>query len=75
MLERETRFRIYLACMHRALIALAGSAHYLNMSATEDIMYNLILTILGFLGFVYLLGKRITIKITFKYIVELLIDT
>lgn len=58
MLKRKTRFRIYLACVHRALIALAGSAHYLDMRATEDIVYNLVLTILGFLGFIYLLGKH-----------------
>lgn len=30
--------------------------HYLNMSAPEDIVYNLILTILGFLGLIFMLG-------------------
>ncbi|XP_011149636.1 potassium/sodium hyperpolarization-activated cyclic nucleotide-gated channel 1 [Harpegnathos saltator] len=65
MLKRETKFRIYLACMHRALIALAGSAHYLNMCTTEDIVYNLILTILGSLSFIYLLARFSQLLTTF----------
>ncbi|XP_014473811.1 PREDICTED: potassium/sodium hyperpolarization-activated cyclic nucleotide-gated channel 1-like [Dinoponera quadriceps] len=65
MLKRETRFQIYLACLHRALIALAASAHYLNMQTTEDIVYNLILTILGFFAFIYLLARFLQLMTTF----------
>lgn len=57
MEKRRTRLAIYLTCVNKAIIALIGSTHYLDTKATEDIVYNLIITVLGFLGFVYLLGK------------------
>lgn len=59
MANRDTRFKIYLTCVNRAVIALVGSTHYLSVSAPEDIVYNLILSVLGFLGFVYLLGTHV----------------
>lgn len=59
MEKRETKYKIYLTCINRAIIALIGAAQYLDVSAPEDIIYNLILSIFGFLGFVYLLGTMI----------------
>lgn len=56
MKKRTTRLAIYLTCVNRAIIGLTASAQYLDVNAPEDIVYNLILTILGFLGFIYLLG-------------------
>jgi len=59
MMKRRTKFAIYLTCVNRAIIALVGSKHYLPVSAPEDIIYNLILSVLGLLGFIYLLGTCI----------------
>lgn len=74
MEKRETKFEIYLTCVNRAIIALIGSAHYLNVRATEDIIYNLILSVVGFFGFVYLLGMFILILIFVRIIPKTLID-
>ncbi|XP_067216308.1 potassium/sodium hyperpolarization-activated cyclic nucleotide-gated channel 1-like isoform X2 [Linepithema humile] len=65
MANRDTRFKMYLTCVNRAIIALVGSTHYLNMSTPEDIVYNLILSVLGFLGFVYLLARFSQLMTTF----------
>lgn len=59
MEKRETKYKIYLTCVNRAIIALIGAAQYLDVIVPEDIIYNLILSILGFIGFVYLLGTLI----------------
>jgi len=56
MMKRKTKLAIYITCVNRAIIALIGSTHYLNVSTPEDIIYNLILSVLGSLGFIYLLG-------------------
>ncbi|EZA51460.1 Potassium/sodium hyperpolarization-activated cyclic nucleotide-gated channel [Ooceraea biroi] len=65
MAKRKTRRAIYISCVNRAIISLTGSKHYLNMLAPEDIAYNLILTIFGFLGFVYLLARFSQLTTTF----------
>lgn len=45
-------------CLNRATTALVSSVHYLDMKTPEDIILNLILTIVGFFGFLYLLCKQ-----------------
>ncbi|XP_011874430.1 PREDICTED: potassium/sodium hyperpolarization-activated cyclic nucleotide-gated channel 1-like [Vollenhovia emeryi] len=65
MTKRETKLAIYLTCVNRAVIALIGSTHYLNVSTPEDIIYNLILSILGLLGFIYLLAQFLQLMMTF----------
>lgn len=66
MEKRETKYKIYLTCVNRAIIALIGAAQYLDVSASEDIIYNLILSILGFIGFVYLLARILQLMTTFR---------
>ncbi|XP_050461211.1 potassium/sodium hyperpolarization-activated cyclic nucleotide-gated channel 1-like isoform X3 [Cataglyphis hispanica] len=68
MEKREMKYQIYLACINRAIIALIGAAQYLDVSAPEDIIYNLILSIFGFLGFVYLLARMMQLMSTFHSI-------
>ncbi|XP_036143431.1 uncharacterized protein LOC118645814 [Monomorium pharaonis] len=63
MENRRTKFAIYLSCLNRAIIALVGSTHYLNVSSPEDIIYNLILSVLGVIGFIYLLGMLIMLNL------------
>ncbi|KYM97158.1 Potassium/sodium hyperpolarization-activated cyclic nucleotide-gated channel 1, partial [Cyphomyrmex costatus] len=65
MLKRKKKFAIYLTCVNRAIIALTASTHYLDVRTPEDIIYNLILTILGVLGFIYLLAQVSQLMITF----------
>ncbi|KAM0728266.1 Potassium/sodium hyperpolarization-activated cyclic nucleotide-gated channel 2 [Formica fusca] len=65
MEKRKTKYKIYLTCINRAIIALIGAAQYLDVSAPEDIIYNLILSIFGFLGFVYLLARILQLMTTF----------
>ncbi|XP_011157224.2 potassium/sodium hyperpolarization-activated cyclic nucleotide-gated channel 2 [Solenopsis invicta] len=65
MEKRTTKFAIYLTCINRAIIALIGSTHYLNVSTPEDIIYNLIISILGVLGFIYLLARFSQLMVTF----------
>lgn len=54
---KRTKVQKYLVCLHRSIVACARSAHYLDMKTQEDIILNLILTIIGFLGNVFLLSK------------------
>ncbi|KAL6266965.1 hypothetical protein P5V15_000049 [Pogonomyrmex californicus] len=65
MMERQTRFQIYLSCVNRAIIALIGSEHYLAVKTPEDITYNLILSVLGVLGFIYLLARLFHLTMMF----------
>ncbi|XP_071648937.1 potassium/sodium hyperpolarization-activated cyclic nucleotide-gated channel 1 [Temnothorax longispinosus] len=65
MMKRRTKLAIYLTCVNRAVIALIGSTHYLHVSAPEDIIYNLILSVLGMLGFIYLLARLSQLMMTF----------
>lgn len=55
----------YLACLNRALIAFTRASHYLDVKTPEDIILNMILTILGFLGMIYLLSEYLTAPISF----------
>ena len=52
---------MYLVCLHRTIITFGRSAHYLNVKTHEDIALNLILTIIGFLGNVYMLSKHLPV--------------
>ncbi|KAL0129336.1 hypothetical protein PUN28_004203 [Cardiocondyla obscurior] len=65
MTNRRTRFAVYLTCVNRAIIALIGSTHYLSVSATEDIIYNLFLSVFGVLGMIYLLAQFLQLMTTF----------
>ncbi|KAG7199317.1 hypothetical protein KM043_018167 [Ampulex compressa] len=65
MEKRDTIFKKYLTCINRASTALVCSAHYLDMKTPEDIILNLMLSILGFLGFVYLLAQFSQLITTF----------
>lgn len=67
MEKRETKYKIYLTCANRAIIALIGSAQYLDVKASEDIIYNLILSVFGFFGFVYLLAQISQLMMTFHW--------
>lgn len=45
--------------MSRTIVALIHSAQYLDMKTPEDILLNLLLSIVGFIGFLYLISKNI----------------
>ncbi|XP_018369234.1 PREDICTED: potassium/sodium hyperpolarization-activated cyclic nucleotide-gated channel 1-like [Trachymyrmex cornetzi] len=64
MLKRKTKFAIYLTCVNRAIIALTTSTHYLDVRAPEDIIYNIILSVLGLLGFIYMLAQLSQLMMT-----------
>ncbi|XP_035732804.1 potassium/sodium hyperpolarization-activated cyclic nucleotide-gated channel 1-like [Vespa mandarinia] len=55
--ERKTNCRKYLICLNRAIIALVCSAHYLDMKTPDDILLNIVLSIMGILGFIYILAQ------------------
>lgn len=60
-IKKETKIQKYLACLHRAIVAYARSSHYLDMKTKEDIILNLFLSIIGFLGIIFLLSKCLPI--------------
>ncbi|XP_068968408.1 potassium/sodium hyperpolarization-activated cyclic nucleotide-gated channel 1-like isoform X1 [Bombus flavifrons] len=60
---KRTKVQKYLVCLHRSIVACARSAHYLDMKTQEDIILNLILTIIGFLGNVFLLSKYLLYQV------------
>ncbi|XP_076281474.1 potassium/sodium hyperpolarization-activated cyclic nucleotide-gated channel 1 [Lasioglossum baleicum] len=76
---KKTKTEKYLVCLNRAITALVRSAHYLDMKTPEDMVLNLVLTIIGFIGFVYLITQfshllttfHITIKRHLKIIQQL----
>ena len=55
MQKRKTRLRKYILCLNRATISLVTSAHYLDVSTTEDKIMNFVLAIYGKIGCIYLL--------------------
>lgn len=55
-LNKKTTFKKYLLCLNRAIIAMVRSSHYSSIKTPEDIILNLILTVLGFIGIIYLLS-------------------
>ncbi|KAK0087097.1 hypothetical protein PV325_001766 [Microctonus aethiopoides] len=57
--------KIYILCMSRATISLSSSSHFRDMKTTEDIMLNIFLTILGRIGFIYILAQFLMIVATF----------
>lgn len=59
MKRRDTIFKRYISSLNRATIALMSSSHYLHVNTTEDIILNLFLTILGRIGFIYILGTSV----------------
>ncbi|KYM79373.1 Potassium/sodium hyperpolarization-activated cyclic nucleotide-gated channel 1 [Atta colombica] len=61
MEKKKTKFAIYLSCVSRAVIALTTSTHYLDVRTPEDIIYNMILSILGLLGFIYMLSTFVLV--------------
>ncbi|XP_076662351.1 potassium/sodium hyperpolarization-activated cyclic nucleotide-gated channel 1 [Halictus rubicundus] len=77
--SKETKTEMYLVCLNRAITALVRSAHYLDMKTPEDMILNLFLTILGFIGFVFSITQfshllttfHITIKRHLKIIQQL----
>lgn len=62
MRDQNTNLRIYLVCANRATVSLVSSSHYLDMKTTEDILLHLVLTIVGRIGFIYIIGKQIKIN-------------
>nr|XP_050854234.1 potassium/sodium hyperpolarization-activated cyclic nucleotide-gated channel 1-like [Vespula vulgaris] len=55
--ERGTNFHKYLICLNRATIALVCSAHYLDMKTPDDMLFNIILSVMGMLGFIFALAQ------------------
>ncbi|KAK0172605.1 hypothetical protein PV328_005903 [Microctonus aethiopoides] len=51
--------------INRATISLSSSSHFRDMKTTEDIMLNIFLTILGRIGFIYILAQFLMIVATF----------
>ncbi|XP_076684855.1 potassium/sodium hyperpolarization-activated cyclic nucleotide-gated channel 1 [Andrena cerasifolii] len=68
--KKQTNTRKYLVCLNRAVIALVRSCHYLSMKTLEDIILNLILTVVGFLGFIYLLIQFSQLMTTFHITIK-----
>ncbi|XP_015180472.1 PREDICTED: potassium/sodium hyperpolarization-activated cyclic nucleotide-gated channel 1-like isoform X4 [Polistes dominula] len=62
--ERTTNYRKYLICLNRAIIALVCSAHYLDTKTPDDILLNIVLSIIGILGFIYVLAQLMHFIIT-----------
>lgn len=57
MKNKDTKFKIYLACANRATASLVCSSHYLDVKTPEDILLNILLTVVGRIGFIYIVGK------------------
>ncbi|KAI4490064.1 hypothetical protein M0804_004246 [Polistes exclamans] len=62
--ERTTNYGKYLICLNRAIIALVCSAHYLDTKTPDDILLNIVLSIIGILGFIYVLAQLMQFIIT-----------
>ncbi|XP_063973417.1 potassium/sodium hyperpolarization-activated cyclic nucleotide-gated channel 1-like [Diachasmimorpha longicaudata] len=65
MKKRDTIAKRYISSLNRATTALMSSSHYLPVITTEDIILNLILTILGRIGFIYVLAQLLQLMTTF----------
>ncbi|XP_051160814.1 potassium/sodium hyperpolarization-activated cyclic nucleotide-gated channel 1-like [Leptopilina boulardi] len=61
MIKKTSRIKKYIFCLQRATTALVSSTHILPVFALEDMILNLVLSILGRLGFIYLLFKFVQI--------------
>ncbi|XP_078038696.1 potassium/sodium hyperpolarization-activated cyclic nucleotide-gated channel 1 [Augochlora pura] len=68
--SKETTTERYLVCLNRAITALVRSAHYLDMKTQEDILLNLLLTFLGFVGFVYSITQLAALLTTFHITIK-----
>ncbi|XP_017790992.1 PREDICTED: potassium/sodium hyperpolarization-activated cyclic nucleotide-gated channel 1-like [Habropoda laboriosa] len=68
--NKKTFVKKYLVCLNRATIAFVRSAHYLNMETPEDIILNMFLTILGFLGVIFLLTQFSQLMTTFNITIK-----
>ncbi|KAK2575102.1 hypothetical protein KPH14_008828 [Odynerus spinipes] len=62
--KRTTNFEKYLMCLNRATVSLVCSSHYLDMKTPDDILLNIGLSILGILGFIYILARIMQLIIT-----------
>ncbi|XP_029045711.1 potassium/sodium hyperpolarization-activated cyclic nucleotide-gated channel 1-like [Osmia bicornis bicornis] len=69
-INKETTFKRYLLCLNRAIIAMVRSSHYSSIKTPEDIILNLILTILGFIGIMYLLTQFSQLMTTFHITIK-----
>ncbi|XP_053979382.1 potassium/sodium hyperpolarization-activated cyclic nucleotide-gated channel 1-like [Hylaeus volcanicus] len=68
--NKKTKVKRYLVCLNRAVTSLVRSAHYLDVKTPEDIILNLILTVVGFLGFMYLLTQFSHLMTTFHITIK-----
>ncbi|XP_033331494.2 potassium/sodium hyperpolarization-activated cyclic nucleotide-gated channel 1 [Megalopta genalis] len=68
--SKETSTERYLVCLNRAITALVRSAHYLDMKTPEDILLNLLLTFIGFMGFVYSITQLAALLTTFHITIK-----
>ncbi|XP_011498917.1 PREDICTED: potassium/sodium hyperpolarization-activated cyclic nucleotide-gated channel 1-like [Ceratosolen solmsi marchali] len=57
MEKRDTKMKKYILSMNRAMISLVSSEHYLDVATPEDMIINFILSIIGKIGFIYLLSQ------------------
>ncbi|XP_017891941.1 potassium/sodium hyperpolarization-activated cyclic nucleotide-gated channel 1-like [Ceratina calcarata] len=68
--SKETYTQKYLVCLNRAIVAFVRSAHHLGMKTREDIVLNLIITIIGYLCSLYLLSQFSQLLTTFQITVK-----
>ncbi|XP_076385220.1 potassium/sodium hyperpolarization-activated cyclic nucleotide-gated channel 1 isoform X2 [Megachile rotundata] len=69
-IKKSTTVKKYLVCLNRAIIAMVRSTHYSTMQTREDIILNLILTVLGFIGIIYLLTQFFQLLTTFHITIK-----
>ncbi|XP_020295125.1 potassium channel KOR1-like isoform X2 [Pseudomyrmex gracilis] len=64
--NKKTKLTLYFECVNRAVTSLVGSTHFFPVSTFEDMLLNLILSVIGFLGFIYLLARLAQLITTFN---------
>ncbi|XP_043477975.1 potassium/sodium hyperpolarization-activated cyclic nucleotide-gated channel 1-like [Leptopilina heterotoma] len=62
MLSKTSRIQKYIFSLQRATTALVSSSHILPVFTLEDMILNLVLSMFGRLGFIYLLFKFVEIS-------------
>ncbi|XP_034948283.1 potassium/sodium hyperpolarization-activated cyclic nucleotide-gated channel 4-like [Chelonus insularis] len=55
--RKNTAAKMYASCAKRAVIALTGSSHHLDVKTREDILLNSFLSVLGRVGIIYMLAQ------------------
>ncbi|XP_024938799.1 cyclic nucleotide-gated cation channel alpha-3 isoform X2 [Cephus cinctus] len=66
MKKKNSGIRKYIQSLNRAAIALTSSAHFLTVKTPEDVILNVILTVIGKIGLIYILGQVLQLITTLR---------